>query len=643
MSKINKQLDEFQSNGIKFLEKCTKNELSKLLLKANDAYHNESPLMTDNQYDILKEFIEKTDPSNKVVKKVGAPVPTKNKVKLPYEMASMDKIKPDTNALTNWMKKFDGPYLLSCKLDGVSGLYVTEGHEPKLYTRGDGKVGQDISHLIPLLKLPNHQNICVRGEFIIPKQIFEEKYAGEFANPRNLVAGIINSKTIDEDKICDVSFIAYELIEPLVESNNQMKMLKKMGHNVVQHKLIIELNNNVLSNILTQWRKECNYEIDGIIVCDDKIYQRKSGNPDHAFAFKMIISDQIIEAKVVDVIWSPSKDGYLKPRVQIEPLKLGGITIEFATGHNAKFIQDNKIGIGAMIQISRAGDVIPYINSVIVPAAHAKMPDVAYKWNESGVDIIVENINEDMTVREKKISAFFAELGVEGLAIGNIKKIMKAGFNTISKILDMKKSDFEIVDGFKEKMVDKIYNGIKTKVEEADLLKIMVASNLLGRGMGERKLKPILEMYPNILVSDESDEDKIKMLKSVDGIGPENSKSFVANIQHFLDFLKECGLESKLDAEGGMSLSKKASLSETESIINKNNALFGKQIVMTKIRDKEIIEFLKTVGATLEEKMKKDTFILIVKSHDDVSVKTKYAEEHGIPILEPSEFKAQFM
>ena len=408
MSKINKQLDEFQSNGIKFLEKCTKNELSKLLLKANDAYHNESPLMTDNQYDILKEFIEKTDPSNKVVKKVGAPVPTKNKVKLPYEMASMDKIKPDTNALTNWMKKFDGPYLLSCKLDGVSGLYVTEGHEPKLYTRGDGKVGQDISHLIPLLKLPNHQNICVRGEFIIPKQIFEEKYAGEFANPRNLVAGIINSKTIDEDKICDVSFIAYELIEPLVESNNQMKMLKKMGHNVVQHKLIIELNNNVLSNILTQWRKECNYEIDGIIVCDDKIYQRKSGNPDHAFAFKMIISDQIIEAKVVDVIWSPSKDGYLKPRVQIEPLKLGGITIEFATGHNAKFIQDNKIGIGAMIQISRAGDVIPYINSVIVPAAHAKMPDVAYKWNESGVDIIVENINEDMTVREKKISAFFA-------------------------------------------------------------------------------------------------------------------------------------------------------------------------------------------------------------------------------------------
>jgi len=642
MSKINKQLEEFKSNGIKFLEKCSKNELSKLLLKANDAYHNKSPLMTDNQYDILKEFIEKTDPSNKVVKKVGAPVPTKNKVKLPYEMASMDKIKPDTNALVNWMKKFEGPYLLSCKLDGVSGLYSTEGPEPKLYTRGDGKHGQDISYLISLLKLPTHQNMCVRGEFIIPKQIFEEKYAGEFANPRNLVAGIINSKTIDEDKIGDVSFIAYELIEPLVEPSNQMKMLKKMGHNVVQHNLIIELNNNILSDTLIQWRKECNYEIDGIIVCDDKIYKRKSGNPDHAFAFKMVISDQIIEAKVVDVIWSPSKDGYLKPRVQIEPLKLGGITIEFATGHNAKFIHDNKIGIGALIQISRAGDVIPYINSVITAATHAKMPDVAYIWNESGVDIIVENINEDMTVREKKISAFFAELGVDGLAVGNIKKIMKCGFNTISKILAMKKSDFEVVEGFKEKMVEKIYNGIKTKVEEADLLKIMVASNLLGRGMGERKLKPILESYQNILVSDESDIEKIKMLKSVDGIGPENSKSFVANIKLFLDFLKECGLESKLVAEGD-GISKKAALSETESIINKNNALFGKQIVMTKIRDKEIIEFLKTVGATLEEKIKKDTFVLIVKSHDDVSVKTKYAEEHGIPILEPSEFKAQFM
>ena len=67
------------------------------------------------------------------------------------------------------MTKYTGPYVLSCKLDGVSGLYTTEGSEPKLYTRGDGKVGQDISHLIPYLRLPKTKNIVIRGEFIIPK------------------------------------------------------------------------------------------------------------------------------------------------------------------------------------------------------------------------------------------------------------------------------------------------------------------------------------------------------------------------------------------------------------------------------------------------------------------------------------------
>ena len=78
----------------------------------------------------------------------------------------------------------------------------------------------------------------------------------------------------------------------------------------------------------------------------------------------MVLSDQIAEAKVVDVIWTPSKDGYLKPRVRIEPINLGGVTIEFATGFNGAFIKDNKIGIGATIEIIRSGDVIPHIKAV---------------------------------------------------------------------------------------------------------------------------------------------------------------------------------------------------------------------------------------------------------------------------------------
>jgi NAD-dependent DNA ligase len=144
------EINNFKKYGISLLDKLNEKQLSDLLKKANKDYYNEQPCLTDNQYDIIKEFIQTKYPSNRVIHDVGHPV-EKNKVTLPYFMGSMDKIKPDTNALTNWKVNYNGPYLLSCKLDGVSGLYTTEGPIPKLYTRGDGKIGQDISHLIPYL------------------------------------------------------------------------------------------------------------------------------------------------------------------------------------------------------------------------------------------------------------------------------------------------------------------------------------------------------------------------------------------------------------------------------------------------------------------------------------------------------------
>ena len=89
----------------------------------------------------------------------------------------------------------------------------------------------------------------------------------------------------------------------------------------------------------------------------------------------MVLGDQIAESKVVDVIWSPSKDGYLKPKVQLQPVELGGAEIRFATLHNAEFVIKNKIGIGAVVQLIRSGDVIPKVQKVIKPAREGKMPD----------------------------------------------------------------------------------------------------------------------------------------------------------------------------------------------------------------------------------------------------------------------------
>ena len=426
----------FRQDGIDTLNDLTETQLVELCETASHAYYNTKvALMTDSEYDIITEYIGRVYPANTDLDQIGAKV-TKNKVELPYKMASMDKIKPDTKALSSWAQKYKGQYVLSCKLDGVSGLYTTEGDEPKLYTRGNGTIGQDISHLLPVFQLPTETNIVVRGEFIMPRVIFDEKYKSKFANPRNLVSGIINSKTIDE-KAHDVHFVAYEVIKPQIRPSAQMEQLTELGHKVVQNKTVEDLTNEMLSELLMDWRTNHEYEIDGVIVADDHIYTRKDGNPDHAFAFKMVISDQIAEAKVIDVIWTPSKSGYLKPRVRIEPIRLGGVTIEYATGFNGKYIQENKIGIGAIIQVIRSGDVIPYIKSITAPAEVTKMPTEDYHWTDTKVDIVIDNVEVNETVQQKNITDFFKGLEVDGIGMGNVKKIMKAGHTSVPDILQM--------------------------------------------------------------------------------------------------------------------------------------------------------------------------------------------------------------
>jgi NAD-dependent DNA ligase len=580
------------------------------------------------------EFMEKKYPSNQVINEIGAPIESgSRKVTLPYLMGSMDKIKPDTGALANWMAKYKGPYVLSCKLDGVSGLYSTEGSTPKLYTRGDGKVGQDISHLIPYLRLPKTKGVVIRGEFIIPKAIFETKYKTKFANPRNMVAGIVNHKTVNE-AIKDLHFVAYEVIKPVKKPSEQMALLSTLDVDVVLWKLETKLTNELLSQTLVEWRKNYVYEIDGVIVTNDSIYERKSGNPDHAFAFKMVLSDQIAEAKVVDVIWTPSKDGYLKPRVQIEPIHLGGVRIEYATGFNGAFINDNKVGVGAIIELIRSGDVIPHIRKVNVPAEQAKMPSVPYKWNDTHIDVLLEDAESDETVKEKNITGFFRGIGVEGLSSGNVSRIIKAGFDTVPKIIKMNVADLLKVEGFKDKTATKLYNGIQEKIEGASLVTIMSASNLFGRGFSEKKLEMIMDPesgYPGLLFSNESDVKKAAKIAQIKGMASKTAEAFVEKIPQFIQFLKETGLEKKLVT--GVTEKKE---------FDQSHPLFGKSIVMTGFRDDDIQQQLKNIGAKLGSSVSKNTFLVLVKNIDEDTGKAADARKLGIPLMTPEEFKNKY-
>ena len=634
-------IQHFKSGGISVLESLSEDALSAMVIYANENYYNLEPgsavLLTDNEYDILKEFIERKFPKNTVIQEVGAPI-EKNKVTLPYQMPSMDKIKPDSGALESWSKKYKGPYTTSCKLDGVSGMYSLEGAKPKLYTRGNGTIGQDVTHLIAPLRLPKSgdEKLVVRGEFIMPKKIFADKYQTLFANARNLVAGIVNRQSVD-DKTRDLHFVAYEVIKPELKPSEQLEFLKSHGFEVVQNRLESAISNAKLSETLIDWRANYNYEIDGVIVTNDAVYPRASGNPDHAFAFKMVLSDQMAEAKVVDVIWTASKDGLLKPRVQIEPLRLGGVTIEFATGFNASFIETNKIGVGAVIQLIRSGDVIPYIKEVTVPAETPLMPDVPYRWNDTHVDIILENLEDDAVVREKNITGFFKGIEVDGLGAGNITKIIAAGFDSIPKIIKMSKADLLTVDGFKEKMATKVYDGIRARLTAASIGTIMSASNIFGRGFGDRKIKLVLdEVGPGILTSGESVGDKTKRIAAIKGMASKTASAFVEQIPTFLAFLEECGLQGKLSNNTVV----------TEPVVTvaaASHPLYKKSIVMSGSRDKVLEQRLKEIGATLGSSVSKNTFAVITPEPESETGKVSDAKKHGVPVYTPAEFTKKYL
>ncbi len=621
------------TDGIKLLEQSSEEQLAKIIKEANKLYYNETPIFSDNEYDMIKEYMESKYPGNKILNEIGAPISKKEKVNLPYFMGSMDKLKTE-EAINKWIDKYPSGYIISAKLDGVSGLYSTENGIPKLYTRGNGKVGQDITHLIPYLKLPQDLGLTIRGEFIIEKSIFEQYYKTDFSNPRNFVAGVINSKTINKEKLKHIDFVAYEVITPVLPIKEQITLLKSTQVECVLNEEKNLLTVDELSKILVSWRESYKYEIDGIIVCHNKIYDRQDKNPEYAFAFKMILTEQIAESKVVNVIWNPSKDGYLKPKIQIEPIRLGGVKIEYATAFNAKFIEDKKLGIGAIVKIIRSGDVIPYIMDVTQPATEIKFPDTPYYWNDTHIDIILEDSATNLTVIHKNITMFFTTLNVKQLSEGNVKRIIDAGYSNVPSILKMSIGDFLQIDGFKAKTSENIFQSIQDKVANSSLSTFMVASNIFGHGFGKKKFDIILKVYPNILTDAIENSILEDRLLSIKGVAIKTATDFCNKRDDFVAFMKECNLQDKLTVTTG-----KITLIETDN----EHVLFEKNIVFTGFRDTKLIDYIETkYSVKLSSIVNSKTFAVVVKDLSEDNSKIKKAIGLNKPIYTKTDFINNF-
>lgn len=631
-SSTKNNIEEFKNKGETFLKTLVEKDVEEMIKLLDNYYYGKNkPLVSDEEYDVLREWAEETFPNNEAIKEGHTGIVVdKKKVKLPYFLGSMDKIKPDTKVLMNWINKFKGPYVISAKLDGMSALYCNENGESKLYTRGKGNEGFDISHLIPFVKLPKITNTAVRGELIINKSNFK-KYSKEYSNERSFAAGMVNGKNLEKSKLRDLDFVAYEVIKPELKPSMQYRLLKKKKFITVINKSLESIDQNVLSGYLVKWRESYDYIIDGVICIDNNIYDRKSkGNPDHAFAFKKVMNDQVVESKVIDVIWSKTKYGYVKPKIKMQPVKIGGVKITYATAHNAKFIVDNKIGIGSVIQVVRSGDVIPKVLKVVKPSKSPKMPDFAVKWNKTKVDLILVDAENDETVRDKTTLAFFKTINVDGMKEGNVKKIVAGGYDTIGKILKMKVEDFLEIPGFKDKMAKKIYESIRLKIKEASLPLLMDASNMFGHGLGENRMKLIMEAQPDILTSKLSSEEKREIVMDVDGFAEKTAMKFVKNISKFKKFMEE----NQLNME----------YVPSKKTFDKSHPLYEKKILMSGFRDEDLKEKIRKFGVQVASSVSSHLDILIVKDKNTSGGKKDKAVKIGtIEIMTRDEFLKKYL
>lgn len=627
----------------KFAKESPINEVADVLRQLSYHYYNTSePLVPDTIYDLLRDELEERDPSNSVLYEVGSPV-TKDAVELPFPMASLDKIKPTTDSLTTWLKKYKGPYVLSDKLDGVSGLLHKKDGKFKLYTRGDAITGQDITHLIPYLlkgkynpnKIPD--NTAIRCEIVMSRENFQ-KIKDQYKNPRNTVSGLVNSKnfSIDIAKITDC--VGYSILHPKYKQEVQMKKLEEWGFPTVVYIIKDNIDNKFLSEYFIERRKESKYDVDGIVVIDsEKAYSISENNPDYGFAFKMVLLDQTAEVIVTDIKWKISKHGLLKPTIYIEPVELSGVTVEKSTAFNAKYIVDNKLGPGSKIKIIRSGDVIPYVLEVLSPSAtgEPKMPSIPYEWNKTKVDIIVKDAHGAASdeINIKKLVSFFDILSVKYISEGIIRKLVENGYKTVYDIIDASVEDIVEIEGIGSKLWNKISNNIKEAFISTDMATLMHASNIFGFGLGSKKIKLITNTYPDILDVNWSHDEMVSKLVELNGFDTITAIKFANNINEFKKFY------TKLNSLKGIDMSH---LKNKPNALQKSALFSGMKIVFTGFRDEKLEKFITENGGSMTTSVSKNTSIVVYKEGETSSSKYIKAKELKVNLMTEKEFRNKY-
>ena len=622
-------------------------ELVKIIDEANYNYYVlDNPTITDQEFDkYLKELItlEEKYPefkhANSPTTRVGGQVIDKfNKIKHEKPMLSLPDVfnEDEIAAFSDKIEKeVNHPgFVCEQKFDGLSvSLIYKKGILISGATRGDGVVGEDITHNVKTiksipLKLKEPIDIEVRGEIIMPKKEFnrlnierEKDGLPLFQNPRNAAAGSVRQldSTITAKRKLDAYI--YHLPNPadygIKTHYEALNFMRNLGFKVSDRNSLVYSTNEILDYIdnLGKDRPNLPYDIDGVVIKVNELsYQEELGYtakyPKWAIAYKFPAEEVL--TKLTDIIFTVGRTGQITPNAVLEPVIVAGSTIARATLHNEDYVNSLGLMIGDIVSIHKAGDVIPeVIGPVIERRTGAEKPFKMIKTCPiCDTELIKKDGLTDYFCPNEKCPARHIEglihfasrdaMNIDGLGDEIIEDLYNLKF--IQRIPDFyhlwtKKEELKELEGFGEKKISNILESIENSKKNA-LDKLLFGLGIPG--IGSKTAKVLAKEYKNI---DTLRYASLEELTSINDIGPilaNNIVNYFKDNKELIEELKELNLNTEYLVE--------------ESKYNEN--ITGKKFVITGtiegISRDEIKKFIEDNGGTTSESVSKVTDIVIV-------------------------------
>ncbi|WP_198304420.1 NAD-dependent DNA ligase LigA [Arcobacter vandammei] len=638
--------------------------IEKLIIWAKAYYVDDEPLASDEEYDKLARIcleFEKENPNlthpNSPNHRVGGYVlDSFKKANHLSRMWSQEDIF-NTNELEDWMKRaskegFVENYFIQPKFDGASlNLIYENGILKQAITRGDGQIGEDVTHnaltihSIPL-KISEKSLIEIRGEVVIKKDDFlkinEERLKnGEstFANPRNASAGSLrqlDSKITASRKLFFSVWGVGQNSLNFKTTSQMMDYIFSLGFARTPMQTIAKTTDDIekLYKKMIETRDNFTMLLDGMVIkVDDIATQEALGFtqkfPRWSCAYKFPALEKTTKLK--DIILQVGRTGVVTPVAMVEAVEIEGAMVERATLHNFDEIERLDLKINDEIIIIRSGDVIPKITKVLKDRRDGDEKNIEKPTlcPDCKSELLIEDImikcqNLDCPSRVVNSIIYFASkpcLNIDGLGEKIVELLVnKKKIYDILDLYSLKYEDLEDLEGFKEKKINNLLNAIENS-KQSELYRVLASLGI--EHIGEVASKAICNKFGLNLV-----EITFEDLTSIDGIGEQMANSF-------LEFMR---VNKNIVLKLFDILSPKVTIKEEA----KDNPFKNKTVVITGSMSKprnEIKLFLENLGAKVSSSVSKKTDFVIYG--EDAGSKYDKALELGVAILTEDEMHSK--